>query len=132
MRFDAWMVVVVVSIGVACVADCSTARAETRKEQIIRLYGEGKYAAATELAKAELADNFKALGPDHPGTALSLNNLALLYYTQGKYDEAKPYYERALAIYEKALGPDHPSTAQSLNNLARLREEQSKAAANAK
>ena len=78
MRSDAWMVAVVVSICVACVVDCSTACAETRNEQIVRLYEEGKYAAATELAKAELDDHTKSLGPDHPDTAKSLNNLAML------------------------------------------------------
>ena len=111
MRSDAWMVAVVVSIGVACVVGCSTVRAETRAEQISRLYGEGKYAAATELAKAELADNLKSLGPDHPDTAATLNNLAELYRAQRKYDEAEPLYQRALAIREKALGQDHPDTA---------------------
>ncbi len=62
----------------------------------------------------------KALGPEHPDVATSLNNLALLYYNQGKYADAEPLYKRALAIKEKALGPEHPSVATSLNNLAAL------------
>jgi tetratricopeptide (TPR) repeat protein len=62
----------------------------------------------------------KALGPDHPNTVNSLNNLAVLYNTQDKYDLAEPLYKRALAINEKALGPDHPETAASLKNLAAL------------
>ena len=60
----------------------------------------------------------KALGPDHPEVATSLNNLAVLYSAQGKYAEAEPLYKRSLAIHEKALGPDHPDVAISLNNLA--------------
>jgi len=60
------------------------------------------------------------LGPEHPSTATSLNNLALLYDNQGLYAKAEPLYQRALAIYEKALGPEHPDTATSLNNLAGL------------
>jgi CHAT domain-containing protein/tetratricopeptide (TPR) repeat protein len=60
------------------------------------------------------------LGPDHPDTATSLNNLADLYHSQGAYDKAEPLYLRALAIREKTLGPDHPKTATSLNNLALL------------
>ena len=60
----------------------------------------------------------KALRPDHPDTAQSLNNLAQLYADQGAYAKAEPLHLRALAIREKALGPDHPDTAQSLNNLA--------------
>ena len=62
----------------------------------------------------------KALGPDHPDVAQSLNNLAALYVDQGRYADAEPLYKRALAIREKALGPDHPNVASSLNNLAQL------------
>ena len=62
----------------------------------------------------------KALGPEHPDTATSLNNLAELYRATGAYAQAEPLYKRALAITEKALGPEHPDTATSLNNLALL------------
>ena len=62
----------------------------------------------------------RALGPDHPNVATSLNNLAVLYKTQGRYADAEPLYKRSLAIREKALGPDHPDVATSLNNLAAL------------
>ena len=44
----------------------------------------------------------KALGPEHPDTATSLNNLALLLEQQGRYVEAEPLFRRALAISEKA------------------------------
>ena len=57
------------------------------------------------------------MGPDHPDTARSLNNLALLYVSQGAYAKAEPLFLRALAIMEKALGPDRPNIAFSLNNL---------------
>ena len=60
------------------------------------------------------------LGPEHPDTASSLNNLGALLQTQGQLAEAQPYYARALAIWEKVLGPEHPNTALSLNNLAEL------------
>ena len=66
----------------------------------------------------------KALGPDHPDVAQSLNNLALLYYHQGRYADAEPLYKRAIALNEKALGPDHPDVASSLNNLAALYQAQ--------
>ena len=62
----------------------------------------------------------KALGPEHPRVAASLNNLALLYDAQGKYAEAEPLYKRSLAIWEKALGPEHPDVAQGLENYAAL------------
>ena len=66
---------------------------------------------AEPLYQRSLAIHEKALGPDHPDTGLSLNNLAELYRAQGKYGQAEPLYQRSLAIKEKALGPDHPSTA---------------------
>ena len=47
----------------------------------------------------------KALGPEHPDVATSLNNLALLYYGQGRYADAEPHFQRALAILEKATRP---------------------------
>jgi tetratricopeptide (TPR) repeat protein len=64
------------------------------------------------------------LGPEHPDTATSLNNLAGLYLEQGRYEEAEPLYERALEIRERVLGPEHPDTAMILNNLAELYREQ--------
>src|SRR5450631_2452208 len=66
------------------------------------------------------------LGPEHPHTATSLNNLADLYKSQGWYARAEPLYLRALQIYEQHLGPEHPHTATSLNNLADLYENQGK------
>jgi tetratricopeptide (TPR) repeat protein len=60
------------------------------------------------------------LGPDHPDTALSLNNLGYLLRAQGQMSEARPYYERALAIYERVLGPDHSYTRTVRGNLAAL------------
>ena len=63
----------------------------------------------------------KALGPEHPDTAISLNNLAELYGTTGDYAKAEPLYRRALGIWEKALGPEHPYTARNLENLAFLK-----------
>ncbi len=62
----------------------------------------------------------KALGPEHPDVATSLNNLAELYRAQGKYTEAEPLYQRSLAITEKALGPEHPHVAATLENYAAL------------
>jgi tetratricopeptide (TPR) repeat protein len=60
----------------------------------------------------------EVLGPKHPDTVQSLNNLALLYYQQGQYQEAEPLLKRALEIREEVLSPKHPDTAESLNNLA--------------
>ena len=68
----------------------------------------------------------QALGPKHPDTALSLNNLAGFYQIQKKYAEAESLLLHSLAIYEQVLGPNHPDTALSLNNLAILYKNQGK------
>ena len=83
-------------------------------------YKQGHYAEVEPLYKRSLAINEKILGPDHPGVALSLNNLGLLYNKQGRYAEVEPLYKRSLAINEKILGSDHPDFALNLNNLAYL------------
>ncbi len=70
------------------------------------------------LYRRSLAIREKALGPDHPDVAQSLNNLALLYYHQEEYEKAAEAFERIIAIDEKALGPDHPSLAQHMKNYA--------------
>src|SRR5205807_1216345 len=66
------------------------------------------------------------LGPEHPDTANSLNNLAGLYNNQGKYEQAEPLLVRALEIREQQLGADHPDTAGSLYCLAYLYQHQKK------
>ena len=53
------------------------------------------------LLKRSLAILEKALGPDHPDVAVSLNNLGELYRAQGRYAQAEPLYKRSLAIWEK-------------------------------
>ena len=89
-------------------------------EQGINLLQAGKYEEAIPIAKKHLELTENKFGPNHPDTALSLDNLAGLYDTMGDYAKAEPLYQRALKIFENALGPDHPNTARSLNNLALL------------
>ena len=68
----------------------------------------GAYDQALPLYQRALKIWEKALGPEHPDTATSLNNLAELYQALGAYDQALPLYQRALKIREKALGPEGP------------------------
>ncbi|MCI0410825.1 MAG: CHAT domain-containing protein, partial [Acidobacteria bacterium] len=58
------------------------------------------------------------LGPEHPDTLGSLNDLAMLYGSQDRYEEAEPLLQKALRLRTKVLGPEHPDTLGSLNNLA--------------
>ena len=41
------------------------------------------------------------LGAEHPDTAGTYNNIAIMYKSQGQYDKALEYYGKALAIREK-------------------------------
>lgn len=54
---------------------------------------------AEPLYERSLAIYEKALSPDHPTVALSLNNFAVLYDDQGKYAQALPLARRASAVY---------------------------------
>jgi CHAT domain-containing protein/tetratricopeptide (TPR) repeat protein len=93
---------------------------ERLTREMVRLYNAGKYAEAVPLAQRAVAIRERSLGPNHPSTADSLSNLALLYKSLGAYSKAEPLFVRALEIRERALGPTHPDLSTMLNNLALL------------
>jgi hypothetical protein len=64
-----------------------------------------------------LAGREKTLGPEHPATLDSVNDLASLLFKQGQLEQAKAMYERALAGREKTLGPEHADTCRTRNNV---------------
>jgi tetratricopeptide (TPR) repeat protein len=64
-----------------------------------------------------VADRDRLLGPDHPDTLNSRNDLAVAYRAAGRTGEAITLHEQTLAAYERVLGPDHPSTLTSRDNL---------------
>ena len=76
-------------------------------------WDQGDLAAARPLFERALAIAERALGPEHPETAVSLNNLGFLLLGQGDLAAARPLLERALAIREKVLGPNHRHTKDS-------------------
>jgi tetratricopeptide (TPR) repeat protein len=82
------------------------------------------FAGARLLYERALAICEQVFGDEHPETAKTMNDLALLLRAQGDLEGARPLFERALAIRQKMLGPDHPGTANSLNNLANLLQRQ--------
>ncbi len=84
------------------------------------LQDRARYAEAYPLYRQSLTIREKALGPEDPDVAQTLNNLAILYLAQGNNKAARPLLERSLAIREEALGPEHPEVARSLGNLANL------------
>jgi CHAT domain-containing protein/Tfp pilus assembly protein PilF len=81
---------------------------------------QGRYGEAVSLAEEALIIRERALGPDHPDVARSLNNLADYYGAVGDYGKIEPLFQRALTILERDLGPAHPDVATLLNNLGGL------------
>ena len=73
--------------------------------------------AAGHLQRA-FADYMRVLGPDHPATLGSRNDLAGAYRGVGDLGRAIPLYEQTVADRERVLGPDHPETLTSRNDLA--------------
>jgi tetratricopeptide (TPR) repeat protein len=78
------------------------------------------YAHAEKLFERALAIREKHLGSEHPDTATSLNNLALVLRFRGDTARARRLLQRSLAIRKKVLGRNHFETAWSLHNLARI------------
>jgi tetratricopeptide (TPR) repeat protein len=75
-------------------------------------------ARAIVIGERLLADQERILGPDHPDTLTSRDNLASSYWAVGRTAEAITLDERTLADRERVLGPDHLDTLASRNNLA--------------
>ena len=92
--------------------------------QALQLHRQGKYGEALVVAERALSLAEKELGPEHPDTLVSVNNLGLLNAAQGRYGEAELLYKRMLAGHEKVLGPEHPDTLASVNILAILYQAQ--------
>jgi hypothetical protein len=60
-------------------------------EGLVTLYQlQGNYSQAETYARQTLAGRRHSLGPQHPGTLLSENSLALALVSQSKYAEAEP------------------------------------------
>ncbi len=78
---------------------------------------------AIAVGEPLVADSERLLGPDHPGTLGSRNNLAIAYQEAGRTAEAIPLHEQTLAARERVLGPDHPDTLTSRDNLAAAYQE---------
>lgn len=77
----------------------------------------GDLGRAIPLLEQTLADRERVLGPDHPDTLTSRNNLAGAYESAGDLGRAIPLLEQTLADSERVLGPDHPVEQKQLRGL---------------
>jgi tetratricopeptide (TPR) repeat protein len=74
------------------------------------------------------ADLQRLLGPDHPDTLTTRDNLAVAYQDAGRVAEAIALFEQVLAAREQVLGPDHPDTLTTQDNLATAHRDAGRAA----
>ena len=80
--------------GFGAAADAQPKAGEPSGSEARLFYQKGLYDKALIAARNALAMAEKTVGPDDPGLAASLNNLALLYDVLGQYGQAEPLYRR--------------------------------------
>jgi Flp pilus assembly protein TadD len=78
----------------------------------------GAFAQARVLHQRVLAADIRLLGPDHPDTLTSRNNLANATFGMGDHAEAVRLLRRSIHDRTRVLGLDHPDTLTSRNDLA--------------
>lgn len=88
--------------------------------EVVKLYRQGSYKEALDVAVKARELARQTLGEEHPGFADSIDNLAAIYKATGAYEKAEPLLQQALQIRRKALGENDPDFIISLNNLAGL------------
>ena len=100
-------------------ADQPTAEASIRDSLgLSYLYlGEPAWRSASTSVALALRRQAK-LGPDHPDTLTSMNDLAVSYRAAGRLADALALHEETLKRRQAKLGPDHPDTLTSMNDLA--------------
>ncbi|WP_157181990.1 tetratricopeptide repeat protein, partial [Nocardia testacea] len=99
-------------------ASAGVVTAAIRNHTGMFLSGQGLHTSAVHHLYHALAHCERILGPEHPNTLTSRNNLALAYEAAGRVGEAVPLLERTLTDRQRILGTDHPDTLSSRSNLA--------------
>ena len=82
----------------------------------------GDLAAARPYYEQALEIRRKVLGEEHPDTATSLNNMAILCFYEGNLQMAETFMKRAFMIYDKILGSQHPDTESARNSLEVIKQ----------
>ena len=80
----------------------------------------GDAAGALRLSRELLPDQERVLGPDHPDTLTTRDNIASWTGECGDAAGALRLSRELLPDQERVLGPDHPDTLTTRNNIARL------------
>ncbi len=79
-------------------------------------------AAAEQLGRETLALEQRVLGPDHPQTLVTEENLARVLFRSGNLAASEQLVLAVLEGRKRALGPDHPDVTKTMYNLAMLRK----------
>jgi tetratricopeptide (TPR) repeat protein len=103
--------------------NCAASASGLMNELGLLLLGKALYHQAEPLQRRALAMDEAAFGPQHPGVAMDLNNLAALLHLAERPEEAEPLMKRAVEILETSLGDEHPRTQTVRENLAKLEAE---------
>jgi tetratricopeptide (TPR) repeat protein len=91
--------------------------ADTNARLVNVLYKAHKNSEAIPVAREAVRLRREALGPKHPDTATSLDDLGAILLVTGDAAAAEPLLREALAIRKEVLGPNDPQLAVSLNNV---------------
>src|SRR5260370_1180076 len=78
----------------------------------------GLYPRAQALQQQSMEIRQRVLGPEHPDTLTSMNDLATDLSDSGHYAEAEKLEREELDIFRRVLGAEHTGTLTSMDNLA--------------
>jgi hypothetical protein len=78
----------------------------------------GSYAAARDLQRRVLAARERVLGPEHPDTLTTRNDLAYWTGQAGEAAAARDQLAELVPVRERVSGPEHPHTLATRANLA--------------
>ena len=81
-------------------------------------YFQGNSAASESYLRRVLVLDEKVIGPDHPDSAASLNNLARLLIEERKFRDALPLLDRSVNIYLAQRGDTHADLSFVFSNRA--------------
>ena len=90
--------------------------------------GAGAITEVEGMYRRALAIQEKALGPEHPATANTRNNLGVFLSLRGDFAQAETLHRAALVTMEKVFGAQHPDTAAVLTSLSFALDRQGKLA----
>lgn len=100
-RFFKTFLVIICFLSLTSLVQGQGSSLQELNKKVLTLYEQGRYTEAIPVAQEALSVAEKALGPDHPDVATSLNNLAELYTEMGREPEAKECAERVRKVQSK-------------------------------